>query len=245
MKDKYMSKLKSDILTYLSNKLELSENSVRQYISQERTKHPKATLNAAAQLFALSKRVTVLRMLDSEDRATLPSNIEIEKETVILKSKNRGLKKKNTFIFLDYETTDHFKKGHVDELNNAYISGCYTSVFILSRKIVENLIIDIIKKKYPERVKKNKELYFDMDQGRFKDFGVILDNLKNKKDDFGSENKAVERLYSLSKSLKKDANDKTHSWYHLVENKKEIDNLNLKAIIEIIKKLEKMVGLRN
>lgn len=51
------------------------------------------------------------------------------------------------------------------------------------------------------------------------------------------------QLCDLAKALKNDANNKTHSWYHLVEKKKEIDNLNLKAIIEIIKKLEKVVGI--
>lgn len=239
-----MSRLKPEILAYLSKKIKLSENSVRQYISHERTKHPKATLNAAAQLFALSHKTTVLRMLDKEDRATLPSNIEVAEEKVILENKKRGKKGKKMLILIDYETTDHFKKGHIDELNKAYTFGCNTSVFILARKIVENLIIDILKKKYPEKIKKNKEIYFDTAQGRLKDFEVILKNLKSKKDDFGSENKAVERLHDLAKALKNDTNNKTHSWYHLVERRKEIDNLNLEAIIEIIKKLEKEVGIR-
>ena len=238
-----MPKLKPEILTCLSKKLGLSKNSVRQYISRERTNHPKATLNAAAQLFALSNKTTVLRMLDKEDRATLPSNIEMAKEKVILKNKKRGTKEKKMQTLIAYETTEHFKKGHIEELNKAYTFGCNTSVFILARKIVENLIIDILKKKYPEKVKINKELYFDTAQGRLKDFEVILKNFKGKKDDFGSENKAVERLCDLAKALKNDANNKTHSWYHLVENKKEIENLNLKAIIEIIKKLEKEVGM--
>jgi len=183
-------------------------------------------------------------MLDKEDRATLPSNIEMAKEKVIIENKKRGKKEKKMQILVDYETTEHFKKGHIHELNKTYTFGCNTAVFILGRKIVENLIIDILKKKYPEKVKANKELYFDTAQGRLKDFEVILKNLKSKKSDFGSENKAVERLCDLAKVLKDDANNKTHSWYHLVENKKEVENLNLKAIIEIIKKLEKEVGIR-
>lgn len=239
-----MPRLNPKILSFLSKKLELSENSVRQYISQMRTNHPKATLNAAAQLFALKNKTTVLRMLNKEDRVTLPSNIEIEKEKVVLKNKTRKPRKKDRLILINYETEEHFKKGHINELNRAYNFGCYTSVCILSRKIVENLIIDIFKKKFPEKIKKNKELYFDIVQGRFKDFGIILKNLESKKDCFGSENKAVERLCFLAKKMKGDANDKTHSWYHLVENKEEIDNLNLEAIIEIIKKIEKATGLR-
>lgn len=240
-----MSKLKLEILTYLSNKLGLSINSIRQYISRERTSHPKATLNAAAQLFALKNKTTVLRMLDKKDRTTLPSSIEIAKEKIILGNKKRGTEKKKIEILIDYETTDYFKKGHIEELNKAYTSECYTSVFILARKIVENLIIDILKKKYPEKVKINKELYFDTARGRSKDFEVILKNLKGKKNDFGSENKAVERLCDLAKVLKNDANNKTHSWYYLVKNKKEIENLDFRAIIEIIKKLEKVVGIKN
>ncbi|MGD0976864.1 MAG: hypothetical protein ABR875_01025 [Minisyncoccia bacterium] len=239
-----MTRLKPEILARLSKTLKLSENSVRQYISRERTKHPKATLNAAAQLFAMINKTTVLRMLDKEDRATLPSNIEMEKEKVILETKKSGKKGKKIQTLIDYDTTDHFKKGHIEELNRAYTFSCNTCVFILGRKIVENLIIDILKKKYPEKEKTNKELYFDTAQGRLKDFEVILKNLKSKKSDFGSENKAVERLCDLAKVLKDDANNKTHSWYHLVENKKEVDDLNLKAIIEIIKKLEKEVGIR-
>ena len=240
-----MPKLKPEILTYLSKKLKLSINSVRQYISRERTNHPKATLNAAAQLFALSNKTTVLRMLDKEDRATLPSNIEIAEEKVILKNKKRGTKEKKILALIDYETADYFKKGHINELNKAYTFGCNTSVFILARKIVENLIIDILKAKYPEKNKKNKELYFDINLGRLKDFEIILKNLKSKKSDFGSENKAVEKLCDSAKVLKDDANNKAHSWYHLVEKKKEIDDLNLKAIIEIIKTIKKVVGIRN
>lgn len=154
--------------------------------------------------------------------------------------KNATLRAKKIIPLVDYNTNDHFIKGHIHELNKAYTYGCNTSAFILARKIVENLIIDILKKKYPSKI----DLYFDKNQTRLKDFGVILTNLKNKKNDFGTENKAVERLYGLSNALKANTNDKTHSWYHLVENKIEIDNLNLKAIIEIIKKLEQTVGIR-
>jgi hypothetical protein len=143
-----------------------------------------------------------------------------------------------------YDTADHFIKGHIDELNRAYTFKCYTSVFILARKIVENLIIDILKKKFPEKVKANKELYFDINQKRLKDFEEILKNLRSKKNDFGSENKAVERLCDLAAKLKENANNKTHSWYHLVEKKKEVDDLNLNTVFELIKKLEQVIGIR-
>jgi hypothetical protein len=147
--------------------------------------------------------------------------------------------------FINYETKDYFKKGHIAELNRAFQNRCFTSVYILARKIIENLIIDILRKKFPEKNESNKELYFDTPRRRFKDFAVILKNLKLKSPDFGTSSKAVDRLYVLALNLKDDANDKTHSWFHLVENRREIEGLQIKTIIELIIKLEVHVGIRD
>lgn len=237
-----MKMLSLKIVKDLAKKLKLAQKTVKKNIYLLQKSYPSLTKNALAQIYATKNGKTIFRKLDKEDKATLPST-EAVPEKIKIKVKN-GNKKLSIKKVLDYETTDHFKKGHIEELNKAYTVGCNTSVFILARKIVENLIIDILKKKYPENVKKNKELYFDTGQGRLKDFSIILKNLRSKKADFGSENKGIEKLCDLAKFLKDDANNKTHSWYHLVENKKEIENLNLKTIIEIVKKLEKAVGIK-
>lgn len=186
--------------------------------------------------------------LDPNFRAQIPSTLERSNKIVsnapmpIQKRKGpptkilRNIKKPD---FVSYETTDHFINGHFSELNRAFNSDCYTSVFILTRKIIENLIIDLLRKKYPPNNKANKELYYDTAQGRFCDFGIILDNFNKKKGDFGVDKVAVERLYAHAKSFKQNANDKTHSWFHLVETKKEIEDLNITQIFELIKQIEK------
>ena len=130
-------------------------------------------------------------------------------------------------------------------MNQAYTCKCYTAVFILARKIVENLIINILRKKFQKGDKKSTELYFNIDHGRLHDFSIIIKNLKGKANDFKVENKAVERLCGLAEKLKNNANDKTHSLYHLVKKRSEIDDLQLAEIIEIIKKLEEKVGIRS
>lgn len=237
-----MKKLDPKIVDYLADKLEINPKTVKKNIYLLVKHNSKLTKNAVAQIYALQHNLTVFRKLDKEDKASLPST-EVVPEKIKVKQKNRKTEKRIK-ILIDYDTTDYFKKGHIDELNKAYTHGCYTAVFILTRKIVENLIIDILRAKFPEDKKENKELYFDIHQKRFKDFGIILDNLKSKKDAFGSDNKAVERLCNLARELKKDANDKTHSWFHLVKNKLEVENLNIKDIVEIIKMLEKSVGIR-
>ncbi len=237
-----MNKLSHDIVEHLAKKLGRNKKTVMKDIYLLQRSYPNLTKNALAQIYAQKHGQTVYRKLDKEDKATLPST-EVVPEKLVLKSKTKRKKPVLKKLF-EYETSDHFIKGHIKQLNIAFTAGCYTAVFILLRKIVENLIIDILRAKYPDNKKQNKELYYDIAQNRFKDFGVILKNFYDKSSDFDTEKKAVERLYDLAKNLKDDANDKTHSWFHLVEKEKEVTDLNAEQIIELIKKLEKAVGIR-
>lgn len=55
------------------------------------------------------------------------------------------------------------------------------SLSILIRKLLENLIIDILRKKYGTC---DLQLYYDSSRGRFHDFSVLLKNLDSKKEEF-------------------------------------------------------------
>jgi len=235
-------KLNPVILKYLAKKTGKSESTVRQKISFLRRDNANCTLNAVAQIYARQFGISVLQKLDKEDKACLPS-IEVKKNVVVIQKK--PTKKEKIIEIITYSSDDYFKKGHIHEINKAYTKGCYTSVNLLARKIVENLIIDLLRAKFPPDNLANKELYYDTTKRRFKDFSVILETLYGKRNDFEMDDKnIVERLYDLAKPLKKDGNDKTHSWFYLVKIKKEIDDLELQSIIELIKKLESSLGIR-
>ena len=55
------------------------------------------------------------------------------------------------------------------------------SLSILIRKLFENLIIDILRKKYGTA---DISLYYNPNKGRFQDFFILLKNLDSKKDNF-------------------------------------------------------------
>jgi len=225
------------IVDYLVKKTGLAEGTIRKNISLIKSDYPSCTSNAAAQIFAKSRGFSLMQKLSQDDKITL-SNIEFKKQKFVVNQK-KSIKKEKTIKIFDYKTDDYFKKGHIEEINKAYTKGCYTSVHILARKIIENLIREILSTKYPPEKKVNKELYFDISQNRFKDFSVILKNLYDKRHDFDPEKiKIIERLNQKASKFKKDSNDATHSWYHLINNKKEIDDLDIQLIIELIKKLE-------
>lgn len=238
-----MKRINPTIVKYLADKLGLKPSTVEKEIYLLQKSYPNLTKNALAQIYATKNRVSVFRKLDKEDKATLPST-EVVPEKISLKAKKTNREKVSIRALFEYDTKDHFKSGHINELNKAYTYRCFTAVFVLLRKIIENLIIDILRAKYPDSKREDKELYFDITHGRFNDFDVILRNLYERRNDFGAENKAVERLYALARGLKSDANDKAHSWYHLVESESEVENLNVVQIIELIKRLELVVGLR-
>lgn len=232
------AKLNPAIIGLLAKKTGLAVSTIPPEISRLQKIYPKSTPNAVAQIFAMQRGKTIWQKLSAEDRASLP-NIEEGKSKVILV--NNSTKKKQKFLrtIIKYETVDHFKKGHIDEINNAYTNKCYTSVFILTRKVLENLVIEILTKKFPPTSIQNKELYYDVQKRRFKDFSVILKNLYDKRHDFEPHKvKIIERLYREALKFKDEANDATHSWYHLVESSKEIDDLNIQSLIELIKAME-------
>ena len=233
-------RLKKDILKHLEKKLGIKGSTIRVQLSILKRDYSGLTLNAAAQRYAQKHGISILTKLDEKDKLSLaqvplPSITQIKSTEKIKVSKNI-IKKKDKKV-IEFETTDIFIKGHIDEINRAYNSQCYTSVVILARKIIENLIIDILTIYFPPNSKINKELYFDTAMGHSKDFSVILDNFYNKRVDFGIKKPIVEKLYKLAKQLKGDANNKTHSWFHLVNRQKEVDDLELQVIIELIKKL--------
>ena len=71
---------------------------------------------------------------------------------------------------------------------------------------------------------------------------MILKNLNNKARDFGPEAELVTRTAQKAGQFKNDANNKTHSKYHIVKNKKELDDKEPQEVIELIKKLDASIS---
>ena len=138
--------------------------------------------------------------------------------------------------FIDnVDTIDHFYDKLIEEINKSFSYKMYTVSLILIRKLFENLIIDILRKKY----KNNIEL-FQNSKGKYHQFHIILKNTREKVDagDFESVKKDfVEPLRWISK-LRDEGSKSTHSITfdirseELSELKDEIErNYNLLARI--------------
>lgn len=76
---------------------------------------------------------------------------------------------------------DDFYKKLIDEVNHLNKHGFALSLSVLIRKLLENLLIDILRKRYGTS---KLSLYYDTSKHRFLDFSVLLKNFESNQADF-------------------------------------------------------------
>ncbi|MEN6552857.1 MAG: hypothetical protein ABFC34_08215 [Methanobacterium sp.] len=124
----------------------------------------------------------------SNAKLTEEQEIELGKILTFFSSDNLGslsittdlLENNNKFIDVVNYPDDFYKK-IVEEINFQYINKHSISLSILLRKLFENLIIDILRKKYKTA---GLNVYYDTSKGRFHDFSILLKNLETKQQEF-------------------------------------------------------------
>lgn len=79
------------------------------------------------------------------------------------------------------EVPDDFYRDLLDLINKCYTYGIYPAVNIFSRKLLENLLVDILRRKYSM---KNVALFFDTEHGKHHSFNVLLKNFAARLGDF-------------------------------------------------------------
>ncbi|WP_456329934.1 hypothetical protein [Archaeoglobus sp.] len=79
------------------------------------------------------------------------------------------------------DVPDPFYRDLIELINKCYSYGIYPAVLIFSRKLLENLLVDILRKKYGMQ---NVELFFDTKRRRFRSFNELLKNFEEKLNDF-------------------------------------------------------------
>lgn len=145
----------------------------------------------------------------------------------ILKGKNpnriEAMSKTKLPKLIDIDFSDIFYNELKDEINEAYRMGLFTSVMLLSRKLFENLIIEILRIKYPSSVPGNLELYFIKNNKRFQDFTILLKNIEDRKGDFTVDEQIITEIISLIKPFRISANSNAHSIIIVSDEKAILD----------------------
>jgi len=112
---------------------------------------------------------------------------------------------------IDLDFNDVFYNELRNEINKAYQVRLFTSVMLLSRKLFENLIIEILRMKYPSNISGNLEIYYFVKDGKFQNFTILLQNIEERKSDFTVDEHLITQIISLIKPFRKGANANAHS----------------------------------
>jgi len=228
-------KIKEILIEKMKGKMK--ETSISPSLSYLRNKYPFLTLNAAAEVFAQERGFNVTGYLTDADRKSLATlRFETAEKTKIKTKKSKQIK-----TIVTYKTDNKWVKALVNEINKTYTFGCYTACFVLSRKLLENLLIhNIVMKKYSGTSLCDKQMYYDTGRDKYHDFSRILSNLRKNAKDFGVSQGLLNRICQLSDAYKETANEMTHSIYHKAR-KNEIDDNNIQEIIDLIIILESKI----
>lgn len=129
-----------------------------------------------------------------------------------------------------------------NEINGTYRKKYFTSMYILIRKLLENLIIDCLRNFYR---KKHIDKYFDKNNKRFIVFEILKKNFSSMKDDSDFIRKVgtVEQYFiDVLDKFKEMGNIHGHSLFSInhhkiVEDNKDILNILIKRLNEIKRSL--------
>src|SRR5205809_2278508 len=124
-----MKKLDSRIVDSLARKLDRKPATIKKDIYLLAPRFASSTKNAVAQIYAMRHNKTVFRLLDKEDRNSMPS-LSVEKAQVHLSGAQRNKSRGERITkFLSLESDEFYKRDHVEEINRAYTYRCYTACF--------------------------------------------------------------------------------------------------------------------
>jgi len=114
-------------------------------------------------------------------------------------------------IFIETDFTDDYYSSLVIEINRAYGFGLYTSTLVLTRKLFENLLVDLFLARFDVKVEDERRLFYDDEKHMHHSLSVLIPNLRHNSDKFLTRTFADEELYRFLDKIKEKADASAHS----------------------------------
>ena len=162
-----------------------------------------------------------------------PLGLTIEKENLI-KIKGEIPISGEKYITIK-ELPDNFYYDLIEYINRAYSYNIFPAVRILNRKLLENLIVDLLRKRFGMS---EIDLFYDTKNGRFHGFNVLLKNMKDKIEDLKPISAAIDHDFLNSiNQFRISGNSSAHT-IELHVTKEEIDKekADLMFIVKVLSK---------
>ena len=170
-------------------------------------------------------------------RKKKPIKDQIKTVKKVIKKK-KSIKKATQETFIDFgkKYPQVFYLNLEDEINNCYISGFPNATLLLCRKIIENLLYNILEekfKKYPDGLK----IYWNTDPqiNQPHSFSRLIKNIWNERKRFKLNNtRYIERSYPLLKKLRNESNPKAHNVYDYLDSREDLKPFKMNDLVQFL-----------
>ena len=177
-----------------------------------------------------------------EIKGIIEGFLDLIKKKLILKEKLEGNLLKYKKIIEEIDLGNEIYTDIIDEINNTYKSGFFTSMYILIRKLLENLIYDCLKKYYDTA---NIDKFFNTSKNQHHGFSTLrlnFNELIQESNFIAMVDNVDQRIIDLLGEFKDTGNVNAHSLFNFphqnfVEEKKEEINLLLIRLKNILENL--------
>ena len=145
--------------------------------------------------------------------------------------------------FLPYCLSDPFLDYIRKEINETFKNGDYLSVMLLSRKLLESMLIRIFEVVFPKissgKYKpRNHSLWFNKDRNQYHNFETLIDNLKSKAKIFKEDKDLILEICSIIKPFKDETNRYVHNDFK-IPDLTYISSWKISRIINLVRKVYK------
>ncbi|MGY5881769.1 MAG: hypothetical protein RTV31_16080 [Candidatus Thorarchaeota archaeon] len=138
----------------------------------------------------------------------IPKDMETEneKDKKTETSITRHIKPVERFLDIDNPPTDAYRD-LVNEINFCFVNQAYAATIVLTRKLIENLIVEILRKNYGMS---GLDLFYIREKRRFRGLSELIANLRSNVTDFDAFGLKKRHITTLEK-LREEANANAHS----------------------------------
>lgn len=87
----------------------------------------------------------------------------------------------NTNQIIDIDLEDEHYNSLKTEINSSFRTGLFISTFLLSRTLIENLLIDVLRHIYPPITDENISIYYNIEDQNFRDLNILTSTVTERK----------------------------------------------------------------
>ncbi|MEZ5333827.1 MAG: hypothetical protein R2741_00565 [Methanolobus sp.] len=119
------------------------------------------------------------------------------------------------------------------EINISFKRGNTISAFMLSRELIRNLLLDLIRIRFPPASAENVNLYYDLKNNTHREVRVLTGVIRRQKDDFDLNPEALDHLANMIDVMEPKTRPGSHSFFTVI-TRENLEHYRINEIAELL-----------